>query len=448
MAENAGGAASSPKPLQPTNPNMDPTTTPASTTVAAVAAIASPVNVTNPMIPQNPSSLSNSAMNPPIHSPSTLSQSPQIASPPLPPLPNVSSLTQSQQQQQQQITPAVGLDYQSKTHLQQQQQQQAQNVNPMSNYPLQQSLQRSPSMTRMNQIQQQQQSQQGQQQFGVMRQQASLYGQMNFGGSASIQQQTQQQQQNQQQQLGAGNLSRSALIGQTGHLPVLSSAAAAAAVQLNLQNQLLTSPRQKAALGQGSQFHPSNSAGQTLQGIQAMGMMGLTSQLRANGALASYTQQRLNQSQMRQQLSQQSSLASPQVQSLPRTSSLAFMNSQLSGLAPNGQAALVQNSNKSHSHHPSDAQVDSQGKLDPDVEDLLLEIADDFIDSVTTFACSLAKHRKSSTLESKDLLLHLEKNWDLTVPGFEEQKYQNRPVSIVLFFARSWNTVIRMVCHL
>ncbi|KAL6288802.1 hypothetical protein ACE6H2_006312 [Prunus campanulata] len=81
MAES--GPSSSPKLLQPsTTNNIDPTTT-----------------ATNFIINQNPS---NSSSNPPILSPSALSQSIQISSPILP---NI-SLPQNQH-----ITPTVGLDY-------------------------------------------------------------------------------------------------------------------------------------------------------------------------------------------------------------------------------------------------------------------------------------------------------------------------------------------------
>lgn len=226
MAENA---TSSPKPLQQqlSNPNAIDQTAPSTAAAAAQPAIAA--NVAAAMIPQgqnhNPANLASIAS-----SPSAMAQSPQISSPPLP---------QAQVQLQQQQISGVGMEFQVKPL--QTQQGQSTVSNAMANYQLQQNLQRSPSMSRMNQMQQQQQQQQ-QQQFGVMRQQAAagLYGQMNFGGGAAVaaamQQQSQQQNQNQNQ--NQQNMARSALIGQSGQLPVLSSAAAA---QFNLQSQLLSS---------------------------------------------------------------------------------------------------------------------------------------------------------------------------------------------------------------
>ncbi|KIK98474.1 hypothetical protein PAXRUDRAFT_31155 [Paxillus rubicundulus Ve08.2h10] len=62
--------------------------------------------------------------------------------------------------------------------------------------------------------------------------------------------------------------------------------------------------------------------------------------------------------------------------------------------------------------------VDPNVRIDPEVEDLLLQIADEFIDSVTNFSCRLAKHRGGDTIEVKDLQLHLERNHNIRIPGF------------------------------
>ncbi|KAK6168916.1 hypothetical protein SNE40_020072 [Patella caerulea] len=63
-------------------------------------------------------------------------------------------------------------------------------------------------------------------------------------------------------------------------------------------------------------------------------------------------------------------------------------------------------------------EVDPLEQLDDDVEEVLLQVADDFIENVVSAACQIAKHRKSNTLEVKDVQLYLERTWNMWLPGF------------------------------
>lgn len=61
--------------------------------------------------------------------------------------------------------------------------------------------------------------------------------------------------------------------------------------------------------------------------------------------------------------------------------------------------------------------IDPNYGIEPDAEEQVLQLADDFLDKVTKQAIRLAQHRGSKTLEVRDLQIVLAKNFGIVVPG-------------------------------
>ena len=52
-------------------------------------------------------------------------------------------------------------------------------------------------------------------------------------------------------------------------------------------------------------------------------------------------------------------------------------------------------------------EIDPHEQLDEEVEEMLLSIADDFIESAVNAACRLARHRSARTLDVRDVQTYL-----------------------------------------
>lgn len=65
--------------------------------------------------------------------------------------------------------------------------------------------------------------------------------------------------------------------------------------------------------------------------------------------------------------------------------------------------------------------------LTADAEELVLEMADSFVDDVTTAACRLAKLRSSPTLDIRDIQLVLERNYNIRISKFASGDTVKKP---------------------
>lgn len=60
----------------------------------------------------------------------------------------------------------------------------------------------------------------------------------------------------------------------------------------------------------------------------------------------------------------------------------------------------------------------SKPVLENDAEELVYDLADEFVSSITSFACRIAKTRKIQKVEIRDFQLLLERDWNIRIPGY------------------------------
>ena len=67
---------------------------------------------------------------------------------------------------------------------------------------------------------------------------------------------------------------------------------------------------------------------------------------------------------------------------------------------------------------PAVSDSESSNVLTPEVEEVMLELADDFTDDVLGEACKLAKLRPNTTLDIRDIQIVLERKYGIRIPGY------------------------------
>jgi transcription initiation factor TFIID subunit 12 len=68
--------------------------------------------------------------------------------------------------------------------------------------------------------------------------------------------------------------------------------------------------------------------------------------------------------------------------------------------------------------------VDPDATLDDEAGELLMLMANEFIEGVIDGSARLAKHRNASAVDTSDVALFLDKQWQMKIPGFGEQSGQ------------------------